>query len=177
VLLNRERNKHAWRGFQRAGTLRGMDINIRPTRAEDLPFIDGLGTCNYPENYFEGQASFASKITGNPETCWVATADGYVIGYVIAFPYVLGEAYPIDHVYTPVAAPDCLYLHDLCVSPLWRKLGVARRLAQTILDGQWNTVALVAVMNSQGFWETLGFGVERWLDYYGLPAAYMVRKR
>ena len=154
-----------------------MHITVRLTRPEDIAAIDGLGTCTYPENYYEGHASFASKIHGNPETCWVATADEIVVGYAIAFPYILGEPYPIDQTYAPVPKPDCLYLHDLCVSALWRRLGVAKKLADKVLTSSWNTTALVAVMGSQPFWAKLGFVTEKELDYYGLPAAYMVRQR
>lgn len=154
-----------------------MDLHIRPAEARDLPAIDGLGTRSYPGNYYEGHASFAAKIIGNPETCWVATAHSYVVGYAISFPYVLGAPYPIDKIYAPIENPNCLYLHDVCVAATFRKLGIARRLVERVRGGDWPRAALVAVMGSQLFWEKLGFHEEGELDYYGLPASYMTWQR
>lgn len=154
-----------------------MRIDVRPVCVADIPAIDGMGTCSYPENYFESRASFESKIVKNLETCWVATVDDYLAGYVVSFPYVFGAPYPINHMYTAIENPNCLYLHDLCVSPLWRKLGVGHSLAQKVLTTRWDAVALTSVMGSQSFWTKLGFVVAHELDYYGLPASYMVWKR
>lgn len=154
-----------------------MNLRIRPAEPQDLPVIDGLGTRSYPGNYFEGHASFASKITGNPETCWVATANDYVVGYAISFPWILGEPYPIDKIYAPAEKPDCLYIHDVCVAPRFRKMDLGHKLVAQVLAGSWDQAALVAVMGSQPFWEKQGFVQEHALDYYGLPASYMTWKR
>lgn len=154
-----------------------MELHIRFICPHDIPDIDKLGTCTYPGNYDESTESFQSKIVHNPHTCWVATVDGYVAGYVIAFPYVLGDSYPINQIYSPIENPNCLYIHDLCVSPVFRGLGLAKSLIERVLSLDNKTIALVAGMQSHSFWHKLGFKPEHEVDYYGMPATYMVLRR
>lgn len=155
-----------------------MEIHVRRACAFDVPAIDALGTKSYPANYFEGHEAFASKILNNPDTCWVVTVDGYVVGYIIAFPYVVGLSYPIRETYTPVEAPDCLYIHDLCVNTLFRGLKLGQKLVEKVLEhNAFQTFALTAVLDSHQFWGRFGFTTAHTVNYCGLTARYMTLKR
>ena len=154
-----------------------MNFVIRPARASDISAIGRLGAHVYPSNYYEDEESFISKVTRNLTTCWVAEVDSYIVAYLIAFPYVLNRPYPINAIYVSIENPDCLYIHDLCVSERFRNFGIARKLTEQVLNCEWNNVALVSVMRSKKFWENMGFTAVHQLDYCGLPGTYMVRTR
>jgi ribosomal protein S18 acetylase RimI-like enzyme len=150
-----------------------MNICIRPTKISDYPAVNAIGTASYPDNYYEGDASFESKMRGYSEGCFVADVDG-VVGYAISFPYLIGRPYPIDEIFELEPEPNCYYIHDLCVLDEFRGKGIANKLAERVLEIQWVVIALVAVMYSSGFWRLFGFKGFASLDYYGLKAEYML---
>ena len=94
---------------------------IRHAKPEDFDFIDHIGTSSYPDNYYEGSESFRSKILGYPEGCFVCEINKEIVGYIISFPYILWEPYPINENYKKVEDSDCHYIHDLCVEKTSRK--------------------------------------------------------
>lgn len=151
-----------------------MKVNIRFTKPEDYSEISDLGTKSYPDNYFEGQESFVSKMKGCPEGCLVAELDG-IVGYIISFPYSLGKPFPIDSFFEKSEDSNCWYIHDLCVSKDFRKKGIASTLAHSIIDRTCqNVFCLTAVENSEFFWNKMGFRSFFELDYYGGKANYMI---
>jgi len=150
-----------------------MAVWIRPTKISDYPAVNAIGTASYPECYYEGDASFESKMMGYPDGSFVADLDG-VVGYVISFPYILGKPYPLDTAFKPVAWPDCYYIHDLCVLKEFRGNGIANKLAEQILAKDWNVFALVSVAGSGKFWRKLGFRGFAAINYYGRKAEYML---
>jgi ribosomal protein S18 acetylase RimI-like enzyme len=143
--------------------------NIKPA---DYDEVCDLGAKNYPQDYYEGKESFTSKIEGCYEGCLAADLDG-IIGYIISFPYKVGKAFPIDSFYEPVENPNCWYIHDVCVSKDFRKMGVAKELTNCVIRGK-DVVCLTAVMNSEGFWSSLGFRSFFNFEYCGLDAKYMI---
>jgi predicted N-acetyltransferase YhbS len=152
-----------------------MHIVIRPAAVKDITAIDKLGTCSYPANFEESAESFTAKITAGESR--VAEIDSYVIGYLIAFPYTLGEACVLNTDYVPVKNPDCLYIHDLCISERFRRLGIGTLLAKDILKSKWENYSLVAVLGAAKFWAELGFVAVRDLNYHGAVGVYMELKR
>lgn len=149
-----------------------MKIKIRLTTPDDYEEVCELGTESYSYNYYEGKESFTSKMKGCPEGCFVADVDG-IIGYIISFPYLIGKSFPIDHFFEPISDSNCWYIHDLCVSKDFRKKGIAKELAKTILNMNKIT-ALTAVQGSERFWEKLGFRSFFELIYCGQKAQYMI---
>lgn len=147
---------------------------IRSIKKSDYDSVNQIGTESYPENYFEGNKSFESKINGYSPGCFVADLDG-VVGYVISFPYKLGKPYPINQMYEIDLDADCYYIHDLCIMREFRKKGIATKLAEKVLEFQWPVTCLVAVMGSEIFWEKFGFRSFAAIDYYGLQAEYMLK--
>lgn len=144
--------------------------------AEYIQLVEDLGTITYPSNYYEGQESFKSKIVGYPKGCFLARKDKEVVGYIISFPYILNEAYPINECFQKPIKPDCLYIHDLCVAESHRKEGIARALVEKILESELSPKALVSVLDSEQFWNKFGFISQRSFDYYGGNGYYMVRQ-
>lgn len=147
---------------------------IRPAQYTDYKAVSELGDAVYAGNYEESAASVASKITGYPAGCFVADLDG-VIGYILSFPYRLGQSYPLNATYEPVAESDCYYIHDLCVAPEFRRKGVASELLEPILAQKWPVIGLVAVQGSSKFWRLHGFLSFAAVQYNGKKAEYMLR--
>jgi ribosomal protein S18 acetylase RimI-like enzyme len=151
-------------------------VIIRPTLPTDYAEVNALGNAHHLATYNESDESFNSKMAGYPEGCFVAELDG-IVGYLISFPYTLGRVCLLNEMYGPVQHPDCYYIHDVCVLPDFRGMGIARKLAERVLDGEWNVVGLVAVAGSGGFWRRLGFRGFAAIEYAGRKAEYMLRIR
>lgn len=150
-----------------------MKVKIRNTKPSDYDEICELGTKSYPNNYYEGEESFISKIKGCYEGCFVADLDG-IVGYVISFPYLVGKSYPIDSFYEEVEKPNCWYIHDLCVSKEFRGKGIAKELANQITNNGEKVFCLTAVLGSDNFWNKVGFRSFFDLEYCGRSAKYMI---
>lgn len=152
-----------------------MSVIVEPIIADKLQSVEDLGTLTYPDNYYEGQASFKSKILGYPKGCFLARKQDEVVGYIISFPYLLNELYPINEPYVTVTSPSCLYIHDLCVSKDHRGEKIATALFHEVLKQGLSPIALVSVLDSERFWNKFGFISQRSFDYYGGNGLYMVR--
>lgn len=150
---------------------------IEPISTGHVEAVSLLGTSCYPSNYYEDDASFESKILGYPQGCFMAMEGGVLLGYVISFPYILGEVHPLNFTYSPTQNPDCLYIHDLCVSPFNRGGGVGSALATRVLSIPIWPKALVSVLGSSPFWEELGFETLRNLNYHGGLGHYMIKRQ
>lgn len=148
-------------------------VSIRNVSEKDYAAVNAIGTAGYPRNYYEGDASFESKMSGYPDGCFVADLDG-IIGYVISFPYVLGQPFPLGEIYSPVENPDCYYIHDLCVMKEFRGRGIAKKLAERILESKWGVIGLVAVLGGEKFWKQFGFRSFAEIKYAGQRAEYML---
>jgi ribosomal protein S18 acetylase RimI-like enzyme len=148
---------------------------IRHTNAQDFEFVDSIGTNSYPFNYYEGIESFHSKMVGYPEGCFVCEINKEIVGYIISFPYVLWQPYPINQNYTKVENPDCYYIHDLCIDEKHRGKGYAISLVDEVLKIKQFPKVLVSVLNSENFWGKFGFQKQKSFDYCGLNATYMVK--
>jgi ribosomal protein S18 acetylase RimI-like enzyme len=149
-------------------------LTIRPTTPTDYAAVSALGSAIHSADYAESEECFTSLMRHAASGCFVADLDG-IIGYVISFPYRLGQVYPRNSPYTPVEEPDCYYIHDLAVLPEFRGKGVATQLARQVLAQEWPVVGLVAVNGSRGFWWKLGFRGFAVISYGGHKAEYMLR--
>jgi len=150
-----------------------MTFFMRNTRPADYKDICDLGTISYSQDYYESEESFISKIKGCYEGCLVADLDG-IIGYIVSFPYKVGKSFPINSFYEPVQNPNCWYIHDVCVSKDFRKMGVATQLAECIVNNNEGTICLTSLLESEGFWKNLGFRSFFDIEYCGRDAKYMV---
>jgi len=148
---------------------------IRLAKPEDFDFIDSIALSSYPNNYYEGSDSFRSKVIGYPEGCFVCEIESKIVGYIISFPYLLWEHYPINEIYKPIENADCHYIHDLCVDKEYRKRGYGLQLVDSVLRIKSNPKVLMSVLDSSKFWEKIGFQSQKTVDYYGAGSCYMIR--
>ena len=121
----------------------------------------GMGLNNLDDSR-EGIARFLDR---NPDTCFVAEAEGEIVGAILA-----GSDGRRGHIY------------HTAVHPLRRRQGVARALAEAALEALRQSgihkVALVAFeRNAAGnaFWQRMGFGLRQDLSYRDRVLTEMTR--
>lgn len=161
-------------------------IQIRPMGEDQLAAVLAVQAACYPPAMQEPAAVVLARLRAAPATTLVACAGDAVCAYLFAYPSLLGRVTALDAPFMPAARPDTLYLHDLAVAPRALGRGLARRLAQQLLDAAAGEglrhAALVSVQDTRRFWEGLGFEADAGrapcaaLATYPGDALYMTRR-
>lgn len=129
---------------------------------EDISGILAIQKACYAESKLESRESFQQKLFVSPSTCFVAQHEHDLAGYLVAIPRMLNDLPQLNCSRVErVFQPDCLYLHDLAVSPEHHGVGVGSAL----VDGFFRSLktlgvqyaALVAVQNAESYWARYGF--------------------
>ena len=132
-----------------------MEASIRPMEVRDFAAVYELGTRSYkltdkPYNYWSIR-EVADHLEGNPGLCFVAEADGEVVGFVLG-----DETFEIIE--------DTAHVEWIAVDERYRRQGIAERLlAEAVAAverlGKSAVVADVAADNpySRGLMQKLGF--------------------
>lgn len=162
-------------------------VTIRAMTIADMADVDCIQRQCYTGLEPESVRSLAAKLNASPASCFVAESLGQLAAYVIAVPAVAGQvpALNADYYVLP-EQPDCLYLHDLAVSPAARGTGAGTLLVKQVLQAAasagFTQMALIAVQGSVSYWQRYGFevceaGVELQvkLRSYGDDVHYMQR--
>ena len=144
-----------------------MPCRIRPCTPADLPAVLAVqAECYIPAMNEPGEVILA-RLAAAPAFAWVAEAAGEVGAYLMTYPSRIGKVTPLGADFAPAADADCLYLHDLAVSPRWRGSGAGGRLVSHALQDAarrgLQQAALVCVQAAGPFWEKLDFA-----DFSGL---------
>ncbi|QCI65228.1 GNAT family N-acetyltransferase [Phreatobacter stygius] len=135
----------------------------RPMRPGDLGRVAAIAAEVHPD-FPEDDAVFAERLALYPEGCLMLEAAGSPAGYVVSHPWRSGQLPALNALLTKL--PDdrsTYYIHDLALLPAARGSGAASAIV-AILVGQavaegLPDLSLVAVNNSQGFWQRHGFSV------------------
>jgi ribosomal protein S18 acetylase RimI-like enzyme len=161
---------------------------IRSMQECDLPAVLQVQAECFDAVTRESQRSFLAKLAASPSTCFVAVQGSTVAGYLIAVP-ADSRSPPVLNAdcFEIPSDPDCLYLHDLSVSPRARGSGVAEALVEAFLSRLkqlgFTQARLTAVNDSADYWARHGFEIaapsgpamDR-IATYGEGARYMVRR-
>lgn len=160
-------------------------VDIRAMTAADIPAVLKIQAACYTELTPESNESLHAKLSASQSTCFVASRDGEIVGYLISLPWEFANP-PVLNAETcrlPLL-PDCLYLHDLAVTPNARKFGAGRALVKAFLTQLKmlgiGRASLIGVQNSAPYWERHGFRaaplsvpLKAKLSTYGANAVYM----
>ncbi len=161
--------------------------HVRSMRLADLPDVLRIQAVCYTELVPESIDSFRSKVEASPSTCFVASIEGEIVGYLIALLWDYSAPPELNaQTCCPPDSPNCLYLHDLAVLPAARKAGAGALLVNSFFDAlQRSTLrraSLIAVQDSARYWERFGFRVASVSDSlrskiatYGSQVNYMER--
>lgn len=152
-------------------------VSIRLMKEEDIKTVSEIGSKVYSCNLYESDESFLSKLREYPKGCYVVTIMEKVVAYAITFPYFKDEVFPLNSNYTLPYSPTCHYFHDVCVLPAYR----GNKYAKLLINKLWNISGLpkclVAVNDTENFWEQSNFEVTRKVIYgkNKAKASYMMR--
>ncbi len=141
-----------------------MSVRYRLINPADLPAVVALQDCCYSDALYESPALLSQRLQAAANSCWLAeNSAGELQGYLFSYPSVNGYVTPLASAFTPAAAPQLLYLHDMALSPAARGLGLASQLLtmarQHALSLRLSKLALVAVQGSVPYWQRQGFAV------------------
>lgn len=156
-------------------------------RASDVDAVASVAATAFPD-HFEDRACFEERLALFPQGCFVLASPAAVKGYLIAYPWPLGEIPPLDSLLGRLPAQrEALYLHDLALDPAMRGRGHVRPIVAQLSEvaRRWGArrIALVSVNDSASFWRGMGFeprrddpAIARKLESYGDDATYMIRE-
>lgn len=160
-------------------------IDIRMMAETDIPAVLEIQAVCYTAVTPESDESLHAKLRASQSTCFIASLEGDTVGYLISLPWAFSSppALNAETCRLPLS-PDCLYLHDLAVTPNARKFGTGRALVDAFLarlgELGLGRASLVAVQNSAPYWERYGFRtvplsepLKAKLSTYGEGVVYM----
>lgn len=139
-------------------------IKIRPAQPADIEAILEIQQSCYSAIEPESRLSMLSKIIHSPQTSFVAQIQGDTkpVAYLLALPWTANEPPTLNQIITQLPqSPDCLYLHDLAVSPKAQGTGAGSALVKHLLityqSMPMNRLCLIAIQNARSYWERFGF--------------------
>lgn len=137
-------------------------VSIRTMQPDDLAQVIAIQDQCYLSLAPESLACYQAKLAASANTCFVAEIEQNIAAYMIALPWNSAEPPAFNALSCPLPArPDCLYLHDLAVSPEARKAKVGQALVERffILANtlQLNKMCLIAVDGAHTYWQRFDF--------------------
>jgi ribosomal protein S18 acetylase RimI-like enzyme len=155
-----------------------MRFDVRTLEADDLDEVLTVQASCYREDLLESRECFIQKILISPSGCLGAFVARRLAAYVFTHPWQEGAPVHLDS--RSLSSPlriDCIYIPDMGVIPRARGHGIVDALlrgVQTTADARsLDLFALVAVQNSEAFWERRGFLRVRSMQYGDGSAHYM----
>jgi GNAT superfamily N-acetyltransferase len=153
--------------------------------AQDLAEVQVLADAIHIDHP-EDPAVFAERLRLYPQGCLVLEGNERLIGYALTHPWHFGLPPALNMVLREIPhEATTFYVHDMALLPEARGKGYAAQAGEWLTrhaqDAGFGNLSLVAVNNSQGFWQQLGFrptivpGLEAKLLTYGPDAVLMVR--
>ncbi len=144
-------------------------------------------TCYLP-NMIETESVIRTRLERSSDSAWVIeNKDKTLCGYLVAYRSMLGKLTALDTAFKIPPQPDCLYLHDLAILPIFQNQKLGQQLVelahQFALKEKLFYSALISVQNTALFWQKRGYQIWNKLDdvqlaylkTYQTPAYYMVR--
>lgn len=133
-------------------------MNIRPITAEDWDTIMEIQLASFPPTTIESRETLQSMWIHSPGSCLIAAS----LGYILSHPWIADDLPPTQAEIPGIPQNSTsLFIHDLAVSPKARGLGLAKTLVSAALGWARNqnleSASLIAVQNSQTFWQHMGF--------------------
>jgi ribosomal protein S18 acetylase RimI-like enzyme len=137
-------------------------IQLKFLKTTDIADVLRIQDCCYTDIEPESFDSLQAKILASPSTCLIADSREGAVGYVIAVPIVYPSLPALNSpTFQLATGVDTLYIHDLAVDRAGRGKGVAQALVRASIDAAKRSglslACLVAIQNSQSFWEQFGF--------------------
>ncbi len=157
----------------------------RPMTPQDLAQVQVLADTIHV-SHPEDPEVLAERHCLYPQGCLMLVEDERAIGYALAHPWRFAEPPPLNRLLGELPTDaSTYYIHDVALLADARGKGYALQAAERLItharETGFGNASLVAVNNSQAFWERVGFrtlavqGLEAKLSSYGPGAVLMVR--
>ena len=165
-----------------------QEIHIRPMQATDIAGVLAVQALCYAPAMNESAQTILHRLQQAADFAWVAEKPQGVVAYLVTYPSHLGKLTRLGEAFEVSDSADCLYLHDLAVSPSGKGLGLGQQLVEHAFalarSRALRHAALVSVQDSGDYWSSLGFapqeidqpGQRVALASYPAPAIYMTRR-
>lgn len=129
---------------------------------KDLDKVIEIQSQSYRSILHESKTVFAEKLHLFPAGCWIAYMDSKPAAYLFSHPWYQSAIIELNTRLNRLPDnPDCYYIHDLSVSPIFHRCGIGQKMGlkaiELAISLGFRTLVLVAVQNSQAFWTKLGF--------------------
>ena len=165
-----------------------QEIHIRRMQAADIAGVLAVQALCYAPAMNESADTIEHRLHQAADFAWVAEMPLGIVAYLVTYPSQLGKLTRLGDTFALSDAADCLYLHDLAVSPNGKGLSLGRQLVEhAFAEARGRTLrhaALVSVQDSGAYWQSLGFAPREVaepqqraaLATYPAPAIYMTRE-
>ncbi|MBA8900204.1 GNAT family N-acetyltransferase [Phyllobacterium sp. P30BS-XVII] len=162
-------------------------LNWRLMEAGDLASVIAMAAVIHTD-FYEDDAVYLERMRLYGKGCFVLEGhNGELFGYAITHPWQLYTTPALNSLLGQIPDhPTTYYLHDIALMPASRGSGAAPRIVSILADQAkaegLETMSLVSVNNSVGFWQKQGFEVvsrpelDAKLKSYSDDACFMVRK-
>ena len=156
-----------------------MSVSLRQLTVDDIDDLQRISQTCYTLDLREQRECIVHKYLLFPKGYLGVFVEHELIGYVVFHPWKLNLPVSLnDSTYVLPGISDCIYIHDLAILPGHRHANCSAQLIHHMMQiGQeLNLVsyALVAVQNSEPYWERWGFKAIRLMKYGNSPATYMI---
>lgn len=153
----------------------------------DLPRVAEIADAVHP-GFPERAEVFAERLTLYPAGCHVLVAsEGALAGYVVSHPWHDRAPPALDTLLGALPAkPSTFYIHDIALMPRMRGTKAAQTVVASLINhargAGFANVSLIAVNDSQPFWQRMGFtrvedgALDAKLRSYGKSACLMERR-
>jgi len=162
-----------------------QDVAWRAMTGYDLPAVQKIADQVHPD-FFEAPEVLGERQRLYRNGCYLLEIGEKPAGYVLSHPWRSGSLPALNALLGDIPSdPDTYYLHDLAVMPVARRVGAASHIVSALIKHAsakgFQSMSLVAVNGSRGFWEKHGFAVQEYPDLdeklrsYEAAAKLMIR--
>lgn len=139
----------------------GTTFKVRNLNNEDILDVMSLQKRVYTNDLQEDITVFIEILNVFPEGVFGVFDGDNLAGYLFSHPYLLNQVKPLNSKLYLTGEENCLYLHDMAISPDYQGKGLTKQLFERFLltaeKNGFEIQCLVAVQNSAEFWGKFGF--------------------
>jgi ribosomal protein S18 acetylase RimI-like enzyme len=142
----------------------------------DMPAVAEIAAAVHP-GFFEAPEVLTERQLLYRNGAYLLEVNERPAGYVLSHPWLWGTLPALNTLLGQLPeASDTYYIHDLALLPVARRVGAASFITEALAKHArahgFSTMTLVAVNNSQGFWERHDFAVANAPDLAEKLATY-----
>ena len=145
---------------------------------DDLQQVYHMQTTGFTENLWESIDVFKQILIDHPEGGFVAEVEARIVAYILSQPAdETRDDFDTGH-WEIRGDEECLYLHDLCLSPEARGAGVAQSLIARLekhAHKKFKKIIGISVQGTQEFWSKKGFIMQHEYGYLDQQGTFMMK--